>query len=54
MRDFLMEDNRLKKQEITEKLEVYQKRMHKLKIMKQELKEIGENQLCVTDPEPNP
>ncbi|QJD81912.1 transposase [Cohnella herbarum] len=49
LRDFLMEDNRLKKQEIIEKLEVYQKRMHELQVMKQELKETGENQLCVTD-----
>ncbi|MDQ6423662.1 IS1182 family transposase [Paenibacillus sp. LHD-117] len=51
LRDFLTEDNRLKKQEITEKLEVYQERMHELQVMKQELKETGENQLCVTDPD---
>ncbi|MCD9021863.1 hypothetical protein [Cohnella silvisoli] len=48
---FLTEDDRLKKQEITEKLEVYQERMHELQVMKQELKETGENQLCVTDPD---
>lgn len=51
LRDFLTEDNHLKKQEITEKLEVYQERMHELQVMKQELKETGENQLCVTDPD---
>ena len=51
LRDFLTEDNRQKKQEITEKLEVYQERMHELQIIKQELKETGENQLCVTDPD---
>lgn len=51
LRDFLMEDNRQKKQEITEKLEVYQERMHKLQLIKQELKVTGENQLCVTDPD---
>lgn len=51
LRDFLTEDNRLKKQEITEKLEVYQERMHELQVMKQELKESGENQICVTDPD---
>jgi transposase len=51
LRDFLTEDNRLKKQEITEKLGVYQERMHELQVMKQELKETGENQLCVTDPD---
>lgn len=51
LRDFLTEDNRLKKQEITEKLKVYQERMHELQVMKQELKETGENQLCVTDPD---
>lgn len=50
-RDFLTEDNRLKKQEITEKLEVYQERMHELQVMKHELKETGQNQLCVTDPD---
>lgn len=49
LRDFLTEDNRLKKQEITEKLEVYQERMHELQVIKQKLKETGENQLCVTD-----
>ncbi|WP_334077415.1 IS1182 family transposase [Paenibacillus sanfengchensis] len=49
LRDFLTEDNRLKKQEITEKLEVYQERMHELQVMKQELKETGEKQLCVSD-----
>lgn len=49
LRDFLTEDNRQKKQEITEKLEVYQKRMHELQVIKQELKDTGENQLCVTD-----
>ncbi|MFD3262244.1 IS1182 family transposase [Paenibacillus lentus] len=51
LHDFLREDNRQKKQEITEKLEVYQKRMHELQVMKQELNETGENQLCVTDPD---
>ncbi|WP_240419483.1 transposase [Paenibacillus periandrae] len=51
LRAFLTEDNRLKKQEITEKLEVYQERMHELQVMKQELKETGENQLCITDPD---
>lgn len=51
LRDFLTEDNRLKKQEITEKLAVYQGRMHELQVMKQELKETGESQLCVTDPD---
>jgi transposase len=51
LRDFLTEDNRQKKQEITEKLEVYQERMHKLQVIKQELKKTGEKQLCVTDPD---
>jgi len=51
LRDFLTEDNRLKKQEITEKLAVYQERMYELQIMKEELKETGENQLCITDPD---
>ncbi len=51
LRDFLTEDNRLKKQEITKKLEVYRERMHELQVMKQELKETGESQLCVTDPD---
>ncbi|MDQ8737917.1 IS1182 family transposase [Paenibacillus sp. LHD-38] len=51
LRDFLTQDNHLKKQEITEKLEVYQERMHELQVMKQELKETGENQFCVTDPD---
>jgi transposase len=51
LRDFLTEDNRQKKQEITEKLEVYQQRMHELQVIKEELKETGENQLCVTDPD---
>ncbi|QQZ61275.1 transposase [Paenibacillus sonchi] len=51
LRDFLVEDNRQKKQEITEKLEVYQERMHKLQVIQQELKETGEKQLCVTDPD---
>lgn len=50
-RDFLTEDDRQKKQEITEKLEVYQERMHELQIIKQELKETGRKQLCVTDPD---
>ncbi|MDF2684313.1 MAG: transposase [Brevibacillus sp.] len=45
LRDFLREDNRQKKQEITEKLEIYQKRMHELQVIKEELKETGENQL---------
>lgn len=44
MRDFLTEDNRQKKQEVTEKLEVYQKRMHESEVIKHELKETGENQ----------
>lgn len=51
LRDFLMEDTCLKKQEITEKLEIYQERMYELQLMKQKLKETGENQLCVTDPD---
>jgi hypothetical protein len=51
LREFFREDNRQKKQEITEKLEVYQERMHELQIIKQELKETGEKQLCVTDPD---
>lgn len=51
LRDFLMEENRQKKQEITEKLGIYQQRIHELQVMKQELKETGENQLCVTDPD---
>src|SRR5690606_31206405 len=49
LRDFLTEDNRQKKQEITDKLKVYQERIHQLQLMKLELKETGENQLCVTD-----
>jgi len=51
LHDFLTEDNRLKKQEITEKLEVYQERMHELQVIKEKLKETGENQLCITDPD---
>lgn len=51
MRDFLTEDNRQKKQEITEKLKVYQERIHELQVMKQELEETGESQFCVTDPD---
>jgi ribosomal protein S18 len=51
LREFLTEDNRLKKQQITEKLAVYQERMHELQVMKLQLKETGESQLCVTDPE---
>ncbi|WP_342480525.1 IS1182 family transposase [Paenibacillus sp. FSL L8-0340] len=51
LRDFLTEDSRLKQQEITGKLAVYQERLHELQVMKQELKETGENQLCVTDPD---
>ncbi|MBA9087210.1 hypothetical protein FHR92_003692 [Fontibacillus solani] len=51
LHSFLTEDNRLKKQEITKKLEVYQERMHVLQVMKQELKEMSENQFCVTDPD---
>ncbi|MDY0407165.1 IS1182 family transposase [Virgibacillus sp. 179-BFC.A HS] len=51
LRDFLTEDNRQKKQEIIEKLEVYQERMHELQVIKQELKETGEKQLCITDPD---
>lgn len=51
LRDFLVEDNRQKKQEITEKLEVYQERMNKLQVIQQELKETGGKQLCVTDPD---
>ncbi|QWU13266.1 IS1182 family transposase [Paenibacillus sophorae] len=51
LHDFLTEDNRQKKQEITEKLEVYQERMHELQVIKQKLKKTGEKQLCVTDPD---
>ncbi|QWU15609.1 IS1182 family transposase [Paenibacillus sophorae] len=51
LHDFLTEDNRQKKQEITEKLEVYQERMHELQVIKQKLKETGEKQFCVTDPD---
>ncbi|HBS44966.1 MAG TPA: IS1182 family transposase, partial [Paenibacillus sp.] len=51
LREFLAEDNRLKKQEITEKLEVYQERMYKLQVIQQELKKTGEKQLCITDPD---
>ena len=51
MRDFLTEDNYQKKQEITEKLRVYQDRMRELQVIKQELKETGAKQLCVTDTE---
>lgn len=51
LRDFLTEDNRLKKKEITEKIAVYQERMHELQVMKQELKDTGESQICVTDPD---
>jgi len=51
LRDFLTEDNHLKKQEITEKLGVYQERMHELQVMKLELAETGESQLCITDPD---
>lgn len=49
--DFLKEDNRQKKQDIMEKLAVYQERMHKLQVIQQELKETGATQLCVTDPD---
>jgi transposase len=48
-RDFLTEENRQNKQEITEKLKVYQERMHELQVIKQKLQETGEKQLCVTD-----
>jgi transposase len=51
LHDFLTEDNRQKKQEITEKLTDYQERMHKLQVMKQKLKETSEKQLCTTDPD---
>lgn len=51
MREFFREDNRQKKQKITEKLKVYEERMHELLLIKQEIKEIGEKQLCVTVPD---
>ncbi|WP_283653633.1 MULTISPECIES: transposase [unclassified Paenibacillus] len=38
LRDFLTENNRQKKQEITEKLEDYQKRMHALQVIKKNLR----------------
>lgn len=51
LRDFLAEDNHQKKQELTEKLEVYQARMQELQVIKQELKKTGKKQFCVTDPD---
>ncbi len=51
LHDFFREDNHQKKREIIETLDVYQERMHELQIIKQELKETGKNQLCVTDPD---
>ncbi|WP_082651197.1 IS1182 family transposase [Paenibacillus etheri] len=49
LREFFTEENHQKKQEIKEKLEVYQERLQQLQVIKQALKEKGETQICVTD-----